>query len=220
MPYGKRRYYRKRPYRRYKKYSKSGSNWMNIAKKALSTAMFVKNLVNAETKHFETQTNLTMPAANTWNYTILNNIPQGTTSITRDGDSVKNKSLTIRGTIDIKDLTGGSKQRLRVALIKKKQAQWLPSSTELWTFPTDYNTPRNPNFMKQYKIIFEKKYQTGNEDGKRAFTFNWSFPLKSHTEYMPDGIAQNAYYLCVFCDVNPTYAPEIKYISKLTFIDN
>lgn len=219
MPYRKRRFYKKRPYRTYKK--KTGTNWMNIAKRALSTAMFVKNLVNAETKHFETQTTVTMPPSNSWAYNALNLVQQGDGATNRNGDSIKNKSLTIRGTIDLKDLTGNSSQKLRIILLKKKEAQTIPSNSELWTYPTDFNTPRNPNFLKQYKIVYEKKYQVANEDGKRHFIFNWNFPLKSHTEYVSNSIiSQNIYYFAVFCDVNPTYAPEIKYISKLTFLDN
>lgn len=184
--------------------------------------MFVKNLVNAETKNHILQNTIPAATANTWTYQNLNGIPQGDTSSSRDGDSVKNKSITIRGTIDMNDAVISQIQHIRLVLFKMRNAQTSPNSSELWQLPADYNTPRNANFIKHYKIIHEKKITIARNNNATSKSINWSFPLKSHTEYatVSSVIATNAYYLGIFTTAESTLYPTIKYVSKLTFLDN
>jgi len=184
--------------------------------------MFVKNLINAETKYHDVTLN-PVPNNNNWISSVLNYIPQGTTSTTRNGDSIKNKNIIIRGTVDINSTHPfTTPYHCRIVLIKMKNAQTSPNFNEMWLYPTDFNTGRHPNYIKQYKILHDKKFIINNEDGKRSYIINWSFPLKSHTEYNTSAslISQNAYYLCFWSDAQTLHAPVFNLISKITFLDN
>ena len=214
-PYGRKRYYRRRTYRK-----SSGNSWGSIAKKALSTAMFVKNLVNAETKNYITSWTMTTggPLAATQ---VLNQIPQGDSSSQRNGDSVKNKSLVIRGDISANRTQAGDwTNNVRVLLIKMKNAQTAPLLSEIFKDPSSIHSPRHPNYMKQYKIIHDKIYTLDKQ--RLLKNIKWSFPLKSHTEYTgtSGGMTSNAYYMLFQSDTSGSVFPTFTFTSNLTYLDN
>jgi len=74
------------------------TNWIGMARKAYRTATWLAGLVNTEKKFFDTEVSVAPTQAGVLAASLLD-IPQGDTAVTRDGRSLRIKSLQISGQV-------------------------------------------------------------------------------------------------------------------------
>lgn len=189
----------------------------DVAYKGFKTAMWIKNLINVEHKNHDTGIS---GAAITYTGTVytLNAPPQGSTDITRNGDSLLNKKISIRGflgrdTIDV---------IYRIVIILDKQ-NIISTVADYFEHNADYRAPFSPkkddNRYKTQKI-YDNSFALTSSDPIKNFIIDLT-ELNNHTHFNHGSttIANNAYKLLVVNNQatnGGTYTADIRH----TFIDN
>lgn len=216
---------RKRNYkRRYKKrnYKKKGNstlgNVASIAKTAFKTAKWVAGIINAEYKYQEASVSLQTP---TWNGTLytLCTPAQGAGATGRNGDSIKMKTLTLRGLIDYNTL--GMAEMVRVIIFIDKQ-NVVTTGAQMLQYTGVYmatNSPKNEGNKFDTKILYDKCFPVSLY--KPQYKFNTVIKLNSHVHFAAGTTTiENGALKMLFISQNPTNSPKFSYITRVTYVDN
>lgn len=215
--YGRRKYRRNRTSWYNKKYSVS-----QIARKAWGTAKYLKRVLNVEKKKHDV--NLALTTNNS--VVALNHIPQGDTDQTRDGNSLKQQSLSIKGYIQGSSTLDSLHARVIVFFDKQQVPDANPTITDLLD-PSSSNAvfaPLNNETVGRYKILSDKRYSLNNAISGNAVTHNYSFStaLKSHARFngpASSDIQKNGLYIGIVHDGGIT-PPTLAATSRVTYTDN
>lgn len=209
----KKRYNRRRR-KTYRK--KQGTNWGNIAKKAFKTAKWVAGLVNAEKKTFYREVVGTpgTSAGTSWN---VIEIPQGDSSNSRNGDSVKVKNLHLTGSFT----RAGNDETVRLLVVIDKQNS-LNSSTLLRT-PTNAQMivyqPKNEESFYHSRLLYDKCYNVNTY--KPEFKFNIKLRINEHVNYNSGSIVVNTNAIKIFYYTqNAIGSTNIEFQTVATYFDN
>lgn len=217
--------------------ARTGSTTMgNIASVAMSgyrLAKKVARLVNVEYKKFEVGSDGT---SIDYNGTVVDlcDPAQGSTAITRQGDSIKPLHLTIRGHVNSKS-AGNPIQTIRVIVFRYKEensgtltASEVLDSTLVGTVRSVYS-PKSWDNRFHSKILWDKTFSIGN--GGAPTTVDYSVPgikhftiskkLFGHINWAATTTTQEGggLYMLVISD-SASNGPYITYHSRVTYTDN
>lgn len=195
------------------------SSVASTAYKALTMASMVKRLVNAESKFFETATSNQQSDFSGAILQTLNNPAQGNTVNQREGDSIKNKNLTIRGEIS----RNGVDEEFRLVIFLDKEntittwAQLFGNQGALYSV----FAAKNDDNKYDSKILHDRIYKiTANQP---IATIVKTIPLNFHTHFNAGStnINDNAVKIAI-CSQQGTTANSSKftYIARVTYLDN
>lgn len=222
MPYRKFYRRRRRPIRRSRTYkSKSNlQNYASMAKTALKTAKFVKSIINAEAKYYDVSVDTTI--GTTESVTLLNNPGQGTTAITRNGDSIKSKSITINYAIN-KNLDPAAANPLYFdAYLIYTKDSGAPTLSNLFVNPTaPWVSMRKKDHMHDWKIIDARHFVMSTVDNSTSKTGTIHKKLYFHTRFLTGTsiIDDGSLYLVLICN-NNTYPTAVSFKCRYTYYDN
>lgn len=222
--HGRKRLYRRRrgrrenPYRKTKWGKGDFIKYAGYAYTALKIAKGLKKLVNVEMKHYDkNSTGQNMTDAGTI-YTV-NDVSQGDTDLTRDGDSLKNQSVQIKI-----QCNANSNQQNNGRVIVFWDKENKTSAT------TDLLETADPFSFKAYdtrfqtKVLWDKRIvfsSTAVENGQ-IHTFDINLPLGAHTQFEAGTTTINtgALKILFLSDQNATNYPTYSVYSRLLFTDN
>ncbi len=155
MPYRKKRYSKKRP-----GYGACGKMVWGDAKKALKIAVGVKRLLNVEIKNHDVQL-LNLAVTDTPAITQLTNIPQGGTTITRDGAQCKVLGIELNYLILFTAASTHTIVRVMVVLDKQtNQAIYTASDLlEDASIIDNLSSPRNLNNKHRFTVLYDVRHR-------------------------------------------------------------
>lgn len=216
MPY-KRRFSRKPRYVRRRRFTRKTGGWMNLAKKAFRVATRVASLVNAEYKdYYSTQS--TFATGNDIAVLSLNGgITQGTADGQRTGDSIKCKTVTIRG--DLK--RNGVDDIVRIIVFWDKQNDITQSNLLEYRLSSQVtNAPKDDDEYYNSKFLLDKKYIITADSPVKMF--NYVIKLNQHSKYnnSTNAIDTGALKIAIMSQAASASGTNCQYVSKLTFLDN
>lgn len=196
---------------------------IDVAQKALKTAMAIRTLVNVESKYIDIAPfsfNVTNSGLN--GIYTLNAIAQGTTSVTRIGDSIKNQSLSMKATI--KQHASATNTTVRVWLVKHKEPRGatVGLAADFWE-NSNVLTFLQTQKRDRYVVLMDRTYKL-SANGASEVAIDFSKKLNGHTIY--DGnagtiadIQKDAYHLIALSD-EATNTPTLEACLRLRFTDD
>ncbi len=224
MPY---KSYKKKSYK-YKRpgYRACGSMLYGDAKKALTIASNLKRLVNVEVKNFDVQqTNVAV--AVTPVIVQLSNIPQGDTTISRDGAQCKVLSIELNIVV-FRELTTSVISQMRLLLVCDKQTnQAIYVDTDLLedvTVNDSMVSPLNLDNKFRFNILWDKTFALpeGGSNSvqviRKIFRMNKILRFDGNTPSIAD-LTSNSFSLIQMSN-EATNTPRITMFSRLRYVDN
>lgn len=221
MPY-RRRYRRRRSRRSSVPWWKKKYSTADLAYKAYRSVKYLKTLVNVERKKHDVNLSVTSNGL----VTALNHIAQGDTDATRDGNSIKSMSLSIKGYIQGNSSIDNGHVRVIVFKDRQQVADANPTAADLLDPDSGNNTyaPLNSATVGRFQILSDKRYAINNTLSTGANTFNISLfrKLKDHVRFngaLSSDIQRNGLYICFIHDFSAT-PPTLAATSRFTYVDN
>lgn len=214
MPYYKRRTYKKR---RYTRKSKDCGSPAELAKTALRGVKYLKTLVNAEKKFHDVATALTI--STTASASNLNGIAQGDTQSNRDGISILQNNLQVKGTITKHSSSSSSFVRVVVLRDNQQVGDTNVAWTNIFTGETMDSYLRTTT-LGRYQIMMDRVIQLTSD--KPSVYIKKYFKLDKHARYngtAATDIQKNGLYLLLLSDES-TNLPTSNLCSRLAYYDN
>lgn len=213
MAYKRRRYYKKKRMGRWGNYKAGlGQLWKDVK--------LLKSLINVEHKYLDVSNSTTYD--NTIGSELLNGMGQGTTSITRTGDTVKWTSLLIRMSFNLH--ASATQSRIRVLIYRDKQTNGaLIADDNILASSTNILAPRNLDYDKRLKVYKDFVVMINTDRPEKQLKI-YIGKLKFHTRYV-DGnatissISTNSMCIAIMSD-EATNMPTVGYYCRMRFIDN
>lgn len=223
MPYRRKRYYKKRPYRRKKTtapvawYNKKYST-ADIAKSAWSTAKWLKSMVNVEKLLHEVAVSANPNTTGT--VTHLTAISQSDTQSGRTGNSIKIVSLNM--SFFIRRNSGAGQSALRFCIVRDNQqvSDTAPSFTDVFSASNTYSL-LNAGTLGRFSILMDRKI-TLDDAGQSMVNLVKNINLNHHVRYNgTSGTDQQkgALYLLLVSN-EATATPSVEGTIRVRYIDN
>lgn len=191
----------------------------SVAQSALNTALKVKRLINVEYKLVDSSGSVnpsTTPLVNT-----TNAMAEGTTSTSRNGISVRLKSLRVKGYYTMHASATNTCFRCAVVLDKSPNSA-TPTFLNIYESASVVSMPNNVT-EKRFRILKDTMFTmsgTGEENGR----FDWYFPLNHITKYTGSGGSNNDLetnqLVLVIWSNEATNTPTLDYTARVRYIDN
>lgn len=203
------------------KWKKTAGTVANVATRALKTALLVKSLVNVESKVIDIAP-FASGVSNTGVIYTLNSLGQGTTSVTRVGDSVKFQALHLNGYITQHASATNTIVRVWLIRFKEPRGSTINLSTDFW---------QNVNVLSyiqtqkrdRYAILYDRTFHL-QAGGASQVQIEKHVKLNAHTKY--DGnagtiadIQTNGYFLVALSN-EATNTPVINACLRLRYTDD
>ena len=171
MPYRKTRY-RKRP-------SRKSPGYLDTASRALAVAYAVKKLINVE-YHTKT-TDFTIDPSSSGAVVNLTAIAQGDNIDNRQGDKLRLKYISVRGTIFMH--ASATQSRVRMLILRDNNGSTTqPAITDLFSTVTVFGQNKNklgdPQRNSRFSVLFDKMLMVDTD--RPQYSFNWSSQLDHH----------------------------------------
>lgn len=210
---------KKKAIQKYRKKRTNYAGYMNTASKALQIALATKRLLNVETKYHDAT--FATSVSSSGQMEVLSAVPQGDTQITRDGSSLKPKSLTMR--FRVTQNASASSTFYRIIVFRGKYENGVVPTFQDILENNGLLSPKNHDDRFKTKWLVDKTFMINQNftlsNPQKEFTLY--FPLTGHIQF--DGnttnIENGGLYVYMLTD-EPTNVPTIAYHSRLTFIDN
>lgn len=224
MPYARkyRRYARKgkRVYRKARRYA----GYAATAYRAYRLASSVASMVNAETK--KQDTDIAFPTTETGSILNLVGIAQGDDDNQRNGNSIKLKRITIKGTIAHDNGTSVKPGVVKLWIIRDKQQQADTSPTYTEVFDENSIHPfLNPDNVGRFQILASRTINLSDTSILKK-TFSVSVPFKNlHVRYngsATSDIQRNGIYMLYISSNNSAggSGPYFQGQSRVYYYDN
>lgn len=219
----KRRNYKKNYRKNYKQNNGNKSSTLtNIAKiagTALSTAKFVASLVNVEYKYTDTAFSL---SAQTWGGMITSLcVPaQGVGALQRTGDSIKMKTLTMRGSFEYNP-TGITYESVRIIIIIDKENS-ITLGNQYFAATGSNVAPYAPKFADNKfdtKVLYDRIYSINPNTFNVPFEAVIKIDQHSHFNAGTAVVDKNALKLITIAQ-SPVNGPFLNFYSRVSYIDN
>lgn len=208
------RAYRRRPRRRYG--NTWASNSIGLAKTALKTAKWVAGLVNAEAKdYYINQTSFATTNTGSTRTSLNGGITQGTADGQRTGDSIKVKTVTIRGDLS----RNGADDIVRIIVYWDKENTSTGSNLLQYTGSSQVvNSPKNDDKYYQTRFLTDRKYIINTQNPNKQFKI--VIPVNAHSKYnnSTNTIENGSLYIGFYSQL--ATGTNCEFISKLTYMDN
>lgn len=228
MPYGYSR--RRRTYRRRHRaggWMGQASGAISLASRAFKLAKFVASVVNVEYKKNDVAVTSGYQAHSaTGSVTLLTGIAQGDTSETRNGNSIRSKSISIKGSL----VAGSTTNEARYILfIDKVSSGVAPAITDLLESDGVFARYNDDFAGSRFIILEDKRITMGFNDttnhyagGKMNVPFSMFKKLHNHCKYdsttagQSDAVSGHVYLYMVATGTGGTHQVNSRY----EFIDN
>lgn len=190
---------------------------------AIKGVNMMKNLINTETKHFDSIPYATNVISGPVNAIPLGNMAQGTTDATRIGNSILCKSILLRILLSRNTTAVNNPYRLILFIDKNNAKGVTPTSAELLQGDTIY-APVNINNTDRF-VILRDHFDTVQDQSNAQEAFTWFVNLsRLHCKYDGTGnaqgdLAENQLYLICFSD-QAVNGPNVQATSRLNYYDN
>lgn len=200
---------------------------ISLASRAFKLAKFVASIVNVEYKHLDSTVYTGSSIPTTGAISLLTGITQGDTSSTRNGNSVKGKSISLK--FESTCGTAITTQRF-ILFLDKNSNGVIPTATELLV-SDHYLSPYNDDNMGSRFIVLDDKRiamgfnDTTNHYSAGATTKDFSFfhKLNGHIKFdgttaaIADCVSGHLYLYAVASGNNTSFT---SCRSRLLYIDN
>lgn len=214
MPYKN----KKKPYRRFRR---RPITYGQIGQKIWRDVRWLKSVINVEKKYLDTAV-ASNAINNTLTRILLNGMQQGTTAITRLGQSIKCASSFLRCYLTMN--ASATTTIFRIMLVKDKQPNGNTFNPgDLLTAPGEIQSPILIGSSRRFKVIHDKMFRL--DTNKLNQEYKMFKKLSFHVEYNTGNagtiadIPTNAYFLCFMSD-QAVNTPNVDYYHRLRFIDN
>lgn len=239
----KRKGYKKRYKKRYGLVRHRKPDAFDYARSAWKATKQIKRLINVEVKrHFFSEViTSTTPGTginDTWASRSLCSVAQGDTNLTRDGNSIKPLSLSLRMIFQIQQSTQANfiDRHLRVILIRCKSEQGTGATEVLTAYQgnnvlsvnEDILSFKTPSLLYNTQTLMDKVYKLRtcdqNSTGISRLYINESLKLNGHINFAGAVSApeDSGIYMLFCTDLPATVggSPALSVNSVLTFTDN
>jgi len=203
------------------------SNWYN-KKRTYSYAGLAKQIWNMKglinSERFQYTKNLTLTNAQV-SITQLNDIAQGDTNITRTGNSIFMRSLTMKGYLQANTSSTVEATKVMVAVVVDTQqiGDTTPNIGDIFVSGTDPHSFLNTNTPGRFKILKRWQYILTSKTGDNpAKNFEWYHDMRLHAKYNGTGagdIQKNGIYL-VTIGSEASLFPTIYINNRISYHDN
>ena len=207
------------------KFASGASTALGIAGKALMVARGVRALLNVEFKRNDIVTSFNVGAHGTGTVSCLNLIAQGDTDITRNGDNVRAKSLSVKGRVFSEIATNCY---IRILIIQDKDNRGeVPTWSDVMTTDDCWGF-RNLDNTGRFKVLYDKVIMTSANttlDGSNERRFKFNTKLDEVIKYTgttaaTGDLGNNALFIMFMPhEVYATYQG-VEFDSRLRYIDN
>lgn len=218
-----RRNNRRRPYNRKRRgggraaFRRYGSKIGNVAYSALKLAKRLKDAVNIEYKYYDSLTYST--ATYTGSVVTLNNMSQGTTDVTRVGDSIKVQNLIIRGMVNWSNQQGVARMMVIWDPQNKITAvsDLLESTGSAWA---PYSPKKFDNRF-QCRVLYDKT-MTFHSNLPLLLVPDIVIPINEHTQFSGGSttISTGALKLIYLSNSSGATDPYFTLYQRVTYTDN
>lgn len=195
-----------------------------MAKRALDLAKQVKGLVNTEFKSINYPSGSDTPAT-TGTVDCLTLVAQGDTAITRNGNSIKAKSLSFKARLSIHGTASSTVVRIML-ILDKEFDQALPTLANILD-STDVKAHMNLDYAKRFKVLRNKIFiieRGAGDSGPQQLYYEDYIPLDLKIRYdagtAAAADAKENQLLLVMLSSEPTNTPTVSWSSRVRFIDN
>lgn len=213
--------YRKRYRKPRKKYRRKNIFWWRLKNKAMRGGLKAIKYLNVEKKTNDTLFNPTA-ITNTGTIIQLNNLVQGDTNVTRDGNQVKWLNISARCSLrsNTSATTGTS---FRFMLVLDKQPNGAIYTVADLLENVDPSSGIEKNNALRFKVL-SSKYLAVNPNGRDRYNWTIFKKLNFKTRYQSNAgtiadISTNALSVMVISD-QATNTPNFQAFFRLRFIDN
>lgn len=216
--------------RRKRKYGKVSTRipYWNIGAQIFNDVKRLKSLINVEFKRYDSDTGYIIPVTvATAAPSLLTTIAQGDGVSSRDGNSIRLKSILMRMNV-YRALNAGpgtprAMTRFRCILFQGiYNNNALPSTADILQTPTQFHSPLNADESTGYRILHDKIYQVTAD--KPSVNPKWYLRLNHHAKYSGTSAAisdttSGQLFFLVFVD-DATNGDAITVNTRIRFIDN
>lgn len=214
------------PLKKFKKKYPRASRALQVAGQALSIARSVASIVNVEYKLIDTGIVTTTPGSS-GSIVSLNACSEGTTSSTRNGLSIKMKSLELRGfyTMDAQ----ATNTVLRSMLVLDNSPNGSKATITEILESVDVIAMRNNINFGRFRVLYDRTFTmsgTGEENG----VFHKYIKLNKHVKYSGSGGTENDIESgqLLFVQISnedpgatpQEFPPSVKWNTRVRFVDN
>lgn len=203
-----------------KGYARRKAVYMPAARQMWRDIKFLKSVINVEKKYSDITFNTTV--GTTPNVQTLNALAQGTSAITRTGQSVKFVSNFIRFYITQNGAATTTQVRL-IMFMDRQPNSAGPGTTSLLADSTNILSPLQIGNSKRFRVMFDRLIRL--DTNKLNAEVKLYRKLRFHTEFNTGNagtiadITTNSLYVMMIADQN-TNQPTISFWSRVRFIDN
>lgn len=217
--------YRKKKIVKRRNFVKKSMTAMEMASKALNIALLLKRLVNVEIKNFDVVHATAAVPDGVGLIVQLTNIPQGDTTITRDGSNLKILSIYVNILIRINGSAANS--NIRVALVQDTQTnQAIYTTADILSDVTNIESvvsPLNLDNQFRFRILHNKVYNISDSANKTAVCkiykkLNMRLRYDASTSAIAD-LTSNSLSLLLISN-EATNEPTFTGVTRLRFVDN
>ncbi len=206
-------------------YYRCGKMVLSDAQKALAMAKYLKTIVNVEIKHFDVQ-QTSAAIGTTPIITQLSNIPQGDTTITRDGNQCK--VLGIDFGFVIAQHASATISTIRVMLVCDNQTNGViyvaGDLLEDVTATDAVVSPRNLDNSRRFQVLYDRFFQFTDNGHEiqvvrpRSFKVSKMLRFDGSTPSIADLTEKSLSLFAVSSEATNTVA--MTSFTRLRFVDN
>lgn len=194
----------------------------------------IKAIVNkqinkkTEKKHVHLQDNLT-PITNAGHFFHINKIALGAEDYQHVGNKIQCLRIGLRGIVmpSTENVVVDPYNEIRMIVLYDKQTNGaLPAIGEIFTYPTDVNSPRNPDFSDRFITLADKSFLVYNKTGQnyQGSKFRINIKKKLKTEFKGNGntiadISTGSVFVFWLSDSVLADHPFVKYDTAYTYMD-
>lgn len=217
-----------RKYKRRRKRRNKNTEWYNkkysaleMAGKALSTANYIRKLINVEFKSLSIY-DASGGVSTSGDVTSISTIPQGDGSHSRDGSSVKLQSLSIHGRVRVNSSATNSLVRMMVVQSVNDEPITIASLLE---DVDNVLSMRNLDKTKDLRILADRTFMLDNvANPQKIFTLNIDNFPSQHIQYDLADTAGTSYkegqIAVVYLSTETTNVPTTFTYSRIRYTDN
>lgn len=203
-----------------------------VARGAYQMARKIAKVINSEKKYFDAGTS-TSPDT-TASITCLTGMAQGSSEITRHGNSIKLEQLYLKGTLTT-DYSNAPYEIIRIAIVRDTDNNQgtAPTYTEIFE-NAQINAMINKDHSKRFKLLWDRKYIARSDVGVYNIKFFKQFRMYkdkygnptqgAHATFTAGTAADTGkghIYLIIFGNTaTATTASVLTWQSRLRFYDN
>lgn len=202
--------------------------------KTKATVAKVKAIVNkqinkkTEKKHVHLQDNLTT-ISNAGHFFHINKVALGAEDYQRVGNKTQCLRIGLRGIVmpSTENVAVDPYNEIRMIVMYDRQPNGaLPAIGEIFTYPTDVNSPRNPDFSDRFITLADKSFLVYNkaDQNYQGSKFRINIKKKLKTEFKGNGntiadVSTGSIFVFWLSDSAVADHPFVKYNTAYTYMD-